>query len=64
MAHKSVLQVAVAGRLDERAGEVPVAFVKTRKAVEEADLLLHCRQQLTDYKVPQVLYRSTKFRLP
>ena len=50
----AVLEVAVVGRPHEDLGEVPVAFV-TRypdTALSEADVLEHCRANLTRVKVP------------
>lgn len=55
MEHASVLEAAVVGREDKRAGEVPVAFVKTSDAIEANELLAHCERLLTDYKVPKTV---------
>jgi fatty-acyl-CoA synthase len=53
--HDAVLEAAVVGRVDERWGEVPVAFVVLRAgATVTADALVeHCRARLAKYKVPK-----------
>ncbi len=58
--HPGVLEAAVVGVPDERAGEaVKAVVVRKDPALTEADLLAHCRQHLTGYKVPRVVeFRS------
>jgi acyl-coenzyme A synthetase/AMP-(fatty) acid ligase len=49
----SVADAAVVGRVDERLGEVPVAYVVVSGHDVEADALLAlCREHLAPYKVP------------
>lgn len=48
--HPGVVDAAVVGVPDERLGEVPVAFVVG--AVDEPELVDHCRTHLVPYKVP------------
>ena len=49
-----VLEVAAIGVPDERSGEVPKVFiVKKDPALTEADVLKHCKEQLTGYKQPK-----------
>ena len=53
--HPAVLEAAVAGRPDERLGQVPVAAVELRSGVEAptpAELVALCREVLTPYEVP------------
>jgi len=54
-AHPAVLQSAVIGVLDERLGEVPMAFVVLRPdavaSVEE--IIAWCRENMANYKVPR-----------
>jgi long-chain acyl-CoA synthetase len=49
-----VLEVAAIGVPDEKSGEVPKVFiVKKDPALTEAQVLAHCREQLTGYKQPK-----------
>jgi len=57
--HPGVLEVAVIGRPDPHSGEAVAAYVvKKDPALTEADVISHCREGLTGYKVP----RSVTFR--
>ncbi|HZN48702.1 MAG TPA: AMP-binding protein, partial [Ramlibacter sp.] len=52
--HPGVLECACIGVPDERCGEVPHLFVVRRsEAVDEQDIVAHCRKNLTGYKVPR-----------
>jgi long-chain acyl-CoA synthetase len=51
----AVDDVAVVGVEDERLGEVPVAFLVGR-AVQDADLVTLCRENLVAYKVPAAFH--------
>jgi long-chain acyl-CoA synthetase len=58
--HPGVLEAAVIGVADERAGEaVKAVVVRKDPALTEADLLAHCKLHLTGYKVP----RFVEFRV-
>ena len=49
-----VLEVAAIGVPDERSGEVPKVFiVKKDPSLTEAQVLAHCKEQLTGYKQPK-----------
>ncbi len=51
-----VLEVAAVGQPDERAGEVVKVFVVRKDpTLTEKDVIAHCRENLTGYKVPKVV---------
>jgi len=52
ISHASVSGACVVGREDERAGELPVAYVTLRSDVEMAELSAFCAEVLADYKLP------------
>ncbi len=57
--HPGVLECAAIGIPDVRSGEAVKLFaIKKNPSLTEAELLAHCREQLTSYKVP----RSVEFR--
>ena len=58
--HPGVLEAAAIGVPDERSGEaVKVIVVRKDPQLTEADLIAHCRQHLTGYKIPRVIaFRS------
>ncbi len=59
--HPGVLEVAAVGVRDERAGEAVKLFVvRADPALAEADLLEHCRRNLTAYKVPKIVEFRTE----
>ena len=52
-----IAEVAAVGAPDERAGEAVALFVVKRDpALTEADILRHCEQSLTGYKLPRHIY--------
>ncbi|MCC6413442.1 MAG: AMP-binding protein [Saprospiraceae bacterium] len=58
--HPKVLEVAALGIPDEKSGEVVKVFVVKKDAsLNEAEIIEHCRANLTGYKVPkQVEFRT------
>ncbi len=59
--YEKVLEVAAIGVPDEKSGEtVKVFIVKKDSSLTPAEILDHCRKNLTAYKVPKVVeFRST-----
>ncbi len=52
-----VLEVAAVAQPDPRSGESVALFVVRKDpALTERDILTHCREQLTGYKLPQAVY--------
>lgn len=51
--HPAITEAAVVGVTDPVWGEVGVAFVIARGAVDEAELQAHCRHRLANYKIPK-----------
>lgn len=60
MMHPAVLEVAAVGIPDEKSGEVVKLFVVPKSAsLKKSDLILHCKENLTGYKVPkEIEFRS------
>ena len=58
--HPGVAEVGAIGFRDDKSGEVvKIVVVKMDPALSEQDLLEHCRQHLTGYKVPKIVeFRS------
>ncbi len=58
--HPGVLEAAAVGVRDDRSGEaVKVVIVRSDPDLTEADVLAHCKQHLTGYKMPRrVAFRS------
>jgi long-chain acyl-CoA synthetase len=54
--HPGVDEVAAIGSPDERSGEiVKIIVVRNDPALTEEALLMHCKQHLTDYKIPKII---------
>ncbi len=59
--HPGVAEVAAIGAPDERSGEVvKIVVVRSDPALTEQALLAHCRQHLTDYKIPKIVEFRTE----
>ena len=59
--HPGVAEVAAIGAPDERSGEVvKIVVVRSDPALTEQALLTHCRQHLTDYKIPKIIEFRTE----
>lgn len=54
--HPGVLEVGAIGVPDEHSGEaVKVVIVKKDPALTEADILAHCKEEMTGYKRPKIV---------
>ncbi|MBT8233004.1 MAG: AMP-binding protein [Saprospiraceae bacterium] len=54
--HPKVLEVAAVGMKSEKSGEcVKVFVVKKDQSLNEGELIQHCRENLTGYKVPKMV---------
>ncbi len=51
--HPKVMEAAVVGKPDERTGEQVCAFITVSEPVDEDELMAHCRESLTGYKLPR-----------
>jgi len=61
MMHPGVTEVGVIGAPDERSGEVVKAVVvKKDPALSAEQIIAHCQQYLTGYKVPKIVEFSTE----
>ena len=64
LAHPAVADGAVVRKRDARWGEVPVAFVALRTALDSPTLEAWCRQRLAHYKVPREFHVVDAAALP
>ncbi len=56
-----VLEVAAIGVKDEKSGELPKVFiVKKDESLTEAKVIAHCKENLTNYKVPRFVEFRTE----
>lgn len=54
--HAGVLEVGVIGEPDEKSGEaVKAVIVKKDQSVTKEDVINHCRENLTSYKIPKIV---------
>jgi malonyl-CoA/methylmalonyl-CoA synthetase len=53
---QEVAEAAVVGIADPVRGEVPVAYIVCRCAIETADLAARCREKLASFKVPRAFH--------
>jgi long-chain acyl-CoA synthetase len=61
MTHPGVLEAAAVGVPDERSGEaVKLVVVRKDPELTERELVEHCRQHLTNYKVPRIIEFRTE----
>jgi acyl-coenzyme A synthetase/AMP-(fatty) acid ligase len=55
-AHEAVLEAAVVGRASSGNEQELVAYVVAKRPVGSGEILAHCRNQLTAYKVPREIH--------
>ncbi|MFT5505616.1 MAG: long-chain acyl-CoA synthetase, partial [Gammaproteobacteria bacterium] len=59
--HKGVLEVGVIGEPDDKCGEVVKAvIVKKDPGLTSEQIIAHCRENLTGYKVPKIIEFRTE----
>jgi len=59
--HEGVLEVGVIGEPDQRSGEIVKAvIVKKDPSLTEEEVIRHCREKLTSYKVPKIVEFKTE----
>ncbi len=51
--HPSILEAAVVGQDDDKTGERVCAYITVSGEVSCEDVIRHCREELTNYKVPK-----------
>jgi long-chain acyl-CoA synthetase len=51
--HPSIIEAAVVGEPDDKTGERVCAYIVVTSPVDEADIIAHCKKELTPYKVPK-----------
>lgn len=51
--HSKVLEAAVVGEPDDKTGEKVCAYITVTEAVDNDEILAHCKEQLTGYKIPK-----------
>lgn len=54
--HPDVLEAAVVGAPDDHSGERVCAYITVSKPVSEAEIIAHCRESMTAYKVPKEVH--------
>ncbi len=61
--HEGVLEVGVIGEPDQKSGEIVKAvIVKKDQSLSEEEIIRHCREKLTSYKIPKIV--EFKMELP
>ena len=59
--HEGVLEVGVIGEPDQKSGEIVKAvIVKKDQSLSEEEVIRHCREKLTSYKVPKIVEFKTE----
>lgn len=51
--HSAIAEAAVIGEPDEKSGEKVCAYITVSADISTDDVIAHCREQLTGYKVPK-----------
>ena len=53
VSHENIVEAAVIGEPDEKTGERVVCYITVNKELSTQDVIGHCREVLTAYKVPK-----------
>ncbi len=54
--HENIIEAAVVGQPDDKSGESVCAYIAVNKALSNDDIIAHCREELTAYKVPKKIF--------
>ncbi len=54
--HPAILEAAVVGQGDDKTGERVCAYITVSSEVSSEDVVRHCREELTNYKVPKRVF--------
>ncbi len=54
--HPDITEAAVVGQPDDRSGESVCAYIAVNKPLSTEDIIVHCREELTAYKVPKEIF--------
>lgn len=53
--HPNIIEAAVVGKPCEHSGEKVCAYITVNADLSDEDVIAHCRQHLTGYKIPKVI---------
>jgi O-succinylbenzoic acid--CoA ligase len=60
LSHPMIQEAGVTGIEDETWGQIPTAFIITKKPISESEIIDYCTEKLAKYKVPKRVYMVEK----